>query len=104
MENHRKLITITVLMVFILGLGIDLYAPAFPEIQSAFKTSEGLVRSTLTTYFCGYLAGLLFLGPVSDSLGRRRPLIFMMTFYIVMSVLCIFSWNIGTLLLFRGFQ
>ena len=104
MKQHGRLIGITVTMIFILGLGIDLYAPSFPSIQKAFGTTEQCVQLTISTYFCGYFIGLLFLGPVSDSVGRRKPLIFMMSFYFLMSVLCIFAWSIGALLFFRLLQ
>jgi len=104
MVNKRKLIVIVVTMIFILGLSIDLYAPSFPAIQTALGTIKQRVQLTITSYFCGYFIGLLFLGPISDSLGRKRPLIFMMSFYMLMSVLCVFAPSIEILLLFRALQ
>lgn len=104
MLKKRKLIFIVVTMIFILGLSIDLYAPSFPAIQKALVTTEQRVQLTITTYFCGYFIGLLFLGPVSDSLGRKKPLIYMMGFFLLMSILCVFAWSIKALLLFRLLQ
>ncbi|WP_229663072.1 multidrug effflux MFS transporter [Microbacterium album] len=71
-----------VLYVLLLGaltaLGpftIDLYLPAFPLLESAFQTSSAAIQLTLTGTMIGFALGQLVVGPLSDTLGRRVPLL-----------------------------
>lgn len=103
-NNTRRIISLIVFMTLILGFGIDLYSPSFPAIAKALKTTQQLVQLSIATYFFGYVLGMLFLGPLSDALGRRKPLIFGIGFYCLMSLACAFSPNIYFLLALRLLQ
>jgi len=70
------------LLVFVLSLltatsslATDLYLPAFPEISADLGASEAQVQLTLTAIMVGLAVGQLVLGPLSDRLGRRLPLL-----------------------------
>ncbi|SDQ87776.1 multidrug effflux MFS transporter [Quadrisphaera sp. DSM 44207] len=54
---------------------IDLYLPAFPVLQAELSTSASAVQLTLTGTLVGLALGQLVLGPLSDALGRKRPLL-----------------------------
>src|SRR4051794_38516829 len=69
-------------------LSIDMYLPAFPEIAASLHTSAAQVQLTLTACVAGLALGQLVIGPLSDRLGRRLPLIAAMSTYAVASVLC----------------
>lgn len=56
-------------------LTIDMYLPALPAITAAFATTEAATQLTLTGTLAGLALGQLLIGPLSDALGRRRPLI-----------------------------
>jgi MFS family permease len=63
---------------FLVALGpftVDLYIPAFPLVQADFGTSATAVQFTLTATTIGFALGQLAIGPWSDSIGRRRPLL-----------------------------
>ncbi|MDB5393324.1 MAG: putative drug resistance transporter [Rhodospirillales bacterium] len=64
------------------SLSIDMYLPAFPSIQTYFHTDAGSVQRTLAVFSIGFAIGQLFFGPLSDRLGRRRPLIAGILLYI----------------------
>ena len=100
----RQIIFIVVSMTFVLGFSIDLYTPSFPAIASSLKTTNQLVQLTIPTYFLGYIIGMILLGPISDALGRKKPLLFGLAFYCIMSFLCSFSTSIYMLLLLRLLQ
>lgn len=104
MKQTSKIIAIVMVMIFILGLGIDLYAPSFPKMQTAFSTTEQFIQLSLTTYFAGYFFGLLFLGPISDAFGRKKPLLILLLYYAGISLLILTSDNIHTLLFYRFLQ
>src|SRR5438309_2214464 len=55
-------------------LSIDLYLPALPSLTHDLGGTVSLVQLTLTACLLGLSVGQLIAGPLSDSLGRRRPL------------------------------
>ena len=68
--------------IFVLGaltaLGpftIDLYLPALPTLERELGAPTALVQLTLTATMVGFALGQLFVGPLSDQVGRRRPLL-----------------------------
>ena len=56
-------------------LCIDMYLPALPQINRDLHASASEVQLTLTACLIGIAAGQLLIGPVSDRLGRRLPLL-----------------------------
>jgi DHA1 family bicyclomycin/chloramphenicol resistance-like MFS transporter len=85
-------------------LCIDMYLPALPSISRQLDANASAVQLTLTACLIGMSAGQLVLGPVSDRVGRRPPLIFGLTAFIVSSVASAFAPNIYALTGFRLIQ
>src|SRR5690349_23891879 len=85
-------------------LSIDMYLPAFPEIARGLHTSASQVQLTLTACVAGLAAGQLVIGPLSDRLGRRRPLIVALITYSAASLLCVLAPSAPVLMLFRLVQ
>jgi len=85
-------------------LSIDLYLPALPSLQSHFHASAGQVQLTLTACLVGLAAGQALVGPLSDSLGRRRPLLVGVTAYALASLLCAFAPSVAALTVGRLIQ
>jgi MFS transporter, DHA1 family, multidrug resistance protein len=81
---------------------IDLYMPALPTIGREFQTER--IGQTMSIYFLGMALGQLFVGPLSDKLGRKRPLLFGCAIYALASLGCALSWSLGSLLAFRFVQ
>ncbi len=77
------------------SLSIDMYLPAFPSIQAYFQADAGAVQLTLAVFSIGFSIGQLFFGPLSDRLGRRRPLIGGILLYMVGSIAILFAPTIG---------
>ena len=55
-------------------LTIDMYLPALPKIAEDLSVSSSVAQLTLTGTLTGLALGQLIVGPLSDSLGRRRPM------------------------------
>jgi DHA1 family bicyclomycin/chloramphenicol resistance-like MFS transporter len=72
-------------------MSIDMYLPAFPALAAHFHASQPQVQLTLTACLAGLALGQVFAGPLSDTLGRRRPLLVGLAGYTVASALCAFA-------------
>lgn len=98
-------------MILVLGLlvalgplTIDMYLPALPRIAEELSVSSSVVQLTLTGTLAGLAIGQLVIGPLSDSLGRRRPLMAGIVLHMIASVICLLAPNITVLGLARGLQ
>jgi DHA1 family bicyclomycin/chloramphenicol resistance-like MFS transporter len=91
-------------MILVLGLlvalgplTIDMYLPALPRIAEDLSVTSSVVQLTLTGTLAGLALGQLIIGPLSDSLGRRRPLMAGIILHMVASVICMFAPDIVVL-------
>jgi MFS transporter, DHA1 family, multidrug resistance protein len=98
-------------MIIVLGvmvalgpLTIDMYLPALPKIADDLSVSSSVVQLTLTGTLAGLALGQLIVGPLSDSLGRRRPLMAGIVLHMVASVICMLAPNVVVLGLARMLQ
>lgn len=78
-------------------LTIDMYLPALPAITGDLAASPAAVQLTLTGTLLGLALGQLLIGPLSDTLGRRGPLLAGIGVHIVASVLCAVAPTIAVL-------
>jgi DHA1 family bicyclomycin/chloramphenicol resistance-like MFS transporter len=83
---------------------IDMYLPALPDIGTDLGASSSVVQLTITGTLLGLALGQLIVGPLSDSLGRRRPLIAGIGVHVVASVLAVFAPTVAVLGVLRVFQ
>lgn len=100
-----------VLLVLMLGslfalgpLTIDAYLPALPTITTELGATNAQTQLTLTGLLLGLGLGQLVIGPWSDSVGRRRPLLVGLVAHAAMSVLCALAPSIGMLTTTRVLQ
>jgi DHA1 family bicyclomycin/chloramphenicol resistance-like MFS transporter len=85
-------------------MATDMYLPAMPMLQQQWGVSLARINLTLVLFFVCFSLSLLAYGPLSDSIGRRAPLLAGIGVYVSASVLCSFSSGVGQLILFRVFQ
>jgi DHA1 family bicyclomycin/chloramphenicol resistance-like MFS transporter len=85
-------------------LTIDMYLPALPALQEDLGTTSATVQLTLTGTLAGLALGQLVIGPLSDALGRRRPLLAGTVLHIVASALVLVAPNIAVLGVLRVLQ
>lgn len=98
------------LIFFMLGLSClgsfvnDMYTPSFPELCRFFGCSVSTMQLGLTMSLAGAAAGQFVMGPVSDHAGRKPVLLTALIVAAASTLLCIWSRNIATFLVFRFFQ
>lgn len=100
-------------LVYVLVLGaltalgpftIDLYLPAFPVLTEEFAVPDSVIQLTLTGTTIGFAVGQLFMGPWSDKVGRRLPLIIATSVHIFSSLGASVSTDVVLLTIFRVTQ
>jgi DHA1 family bicyclomycin/chloramphenicol resistance-like MFS transporter len=102
--SRWRMIIVLGVMVALGPLTIDMYLPALPKIADDLSVSSSVVQLTLTGTLAGLALGQLIVGPLSDSLGRRRPLMAGIVLHMVASVICMLAPNVVVLGLARVLQ
>jgi len=105
--TRRQRIVYIVILGALVALGpftIDLYLPAFPVIEGDLGVSQAAVQLTLTATTIGFGVGQLLVGPWSDRVGRRLPLIVATSLHVLASVGVALAPDIGWIAVFRVLQ
>ncbi|WP_437343747.1 MFS transporter [Staphylococcus devriesei] len=68
------------------------------------NTSTAQVQMTLTFFMIGLAFGNITIGTLSDTFGRKNPLIFSLIVYILSSIVIAIAPNITIVLIFRFIQ
>lgn len=85
-------------------LTIDAYLPALPRLSAELGATDAQAQLTITGLLVGLGLGQLLVGPLSDAVGRRRPLLFGLAGHAVMSVLCALAPSVTMLAVTRTLQ
>lgn len=111
MQNSLALSKGKLWLIIILGslsafgpLSMDMYLPALPNIAEDFNASTSMAQLSITACLLGLAAGQLLFGPLSDRIGRRKPLLFTLSAYAITSVLCGLATSIEILIALRFLQ
>lgn len=100
-------LTYILLLGALVALGpftIDLYLPAFPDVARDLGATDGAIQLTLTATLVGFGLGQLIVGPLSDALGRRRPLLIATSVHVLASVAVAFAPSITLVTVGRVMQ
>lgn len=82
----------------------DLYLPALPQLSVELHSATALTQLSLTAGLFGLGLGQLIFGPLSDTLGRMRPLLFSLLLLLGASVWCALAPDIHQLIAARLLQ
>ncbi|EUJ53489.1 MFS transporter [Listeria fleischmannii] len=85
-------------------LSLDMYLPALPDLATDMGISASISQLSLTACMIGLAAGQLVIGALSDSVGRRKPLLIGIFLYFIISFICIFTENIILFIILRFIQ
>lgn len=82
-------------------LSTDIYLPAMPVME---KSLGGNVEFTITGFLIGFAIAQMIWGPISDRIGRRKPLFVGMAIFTIGSIGCALSGSIAEMVVWRIFQ
>ena len=93
-----------VTLIFLAGLGamaMNIFLPSLPQMTEYFGTSYAVMQLSVPLYLLCSAIIQLFVGPISDNLGRRRVMIWALVIFMVATLGCIYAPNIATFLICR---
>ncbi len=103
--KRKKLATIlTFLSIPLSGFMTDIYLPSFPAMSRNLNVSEQSIQLTLTCFFLSYGFSQLFVGPVADSVGRRKPMLISLAVLMLSSLAVTFTAEVYIISLLRIIQ
>jgi MFS transporter, DHA1 family, multidrug resistance protein len=85
-------------------LSLDLYLPALPQLADDLNASASAAQLSITACLIGLAVGQLVAGPLSDRLGRKRPLMIGLVAYLLASVACALAPSVTVLIVLRLIQ
>ena len=85
-------------------LGTAAYLAGLPMAAEDLGITTGAAQLTLTVYIIGLALGQVVIGPLSDRLGRRKPLLIGIGAFVIFSVAIAFSPNLEVMLGLRLLQ
>ena len=102
--NLRRFVFTAAAVMAIGPLSIDMYLPSLPALQAHFGADTASTQLTLSLYFIGLAIGQLIYGPVSDRFGRKKPLLFGLALYSLVSLGCAYAPSMQSLVMLRFLQ
>jgi MFS transporter, DHA1 family, multidrug resistance protein len=104
-QLSRKLLLAYILILAagmsLIPFTIDPFLPTLPMAADDFGVPNSTLQLTLTGVTIGFALGQLIAGPLSDAIGRRKPLLFALALYVVSATLVFFAPNIEMFFLMR---
>jgi len=101
-KNHAFWLVAYTLVVLLVGATIP--TPLYPVYQDLFSFSAGLLTIIFAVYMITALFSLVFVGPLSDRVGRRRVLLPALALAATGSAVFLFAQDVGWLLAARILQ
>lgn len=103
--RRRKLAFVSMLiMVPLAGAATDIYIPSLPAMAKAFQAEEFAIQSTLLVFMVCYGLGQIVAGPLTDSFGRRLPILLSTIIFVLASVGIALAPPLWMVILLRGVQ
>jgi DHA1 family bicyclomycin/chloramphenicol resistance-like MFS transporter len=102
--TYLRYVLVLGLMAAVGPFAIDMYLPALPTIAEDLGTSTAAAQATLMVYFITFGVCQILYGPISDMLGRKKPLYFGFSLFIAGCVGCALAPSIEWLIFFRFVQ
>lgn len=105
--SRRSRVLYVIVLGALVALGpftIDLYLPAFPVVADELMATEAAIQLTLTATMIGFGVGQLVIGPWSDTIGRRLPLVLATVIHVGASLGVAAAPDITWVIVFRVLQ
>lgn len=103
-QNTRYLLPLLVFSLVAACIEVDIAVPSFPDMANYFQTTEEKIQWTLGLNFLGFCFSGIFYGPLSESYGRRKVLLFGNALFALGALGCAGATSIEMMLTCRFLQ
>ena len=86
------------------ALATNVMLPAFPDMARAFDVGPRDLAWTLSSFFIAFALGQLIVGPVTDAVGRRGPVLIGLAAFAIGSLVCALAPSLSVLIAGRVIQ
>ena len=86
------------------ALATNIMLPAFPDMARAFAVGPRDLAWTLSSFFMAFALGQLFVGPLTDAVGRRGPVLTGLGIFALGSLICALAPTLPVLIAGRVVQ
>lgn len=83
------------------SLSTDIYLPAMPQMHNDL---QGDIELTITGFLLGFALAQIIWGPISDRIGRKKPLKIGLILFVIGSIGCALSNTISQIVFWRIIQ
>ena len=92
------------LLIAVGAFAVDMYIPGFAAIARDLHTDPSHVQLSMTVYFLAVAGGQIFYGPLSDAVGRKRPIFLGLALFATGCIWAAAAPSIASLIAARIFQ
>ena len=85
-------------------LATNIFLPSLPTIAADLQVSSAVVTSTISVFLAIVAVGQLIVGPLSDRVGRRTPILAGLCIFVVGTTWCAFAGDLANMLVGRSIQ
>jgi DHA1 family bicyclomycin/chloramphenicol resistance-like MFS transporter len=103
-KKRRAAVVLLMTMVLLGVFPLDVLLPSFPALAKHFQTTPANIALSISLFAIGLSLSQLVIGPLSDTIGRKRLLLAGMAVSIVGAAGCILATEYAWFLLFRILQ
>jgi DHA1 family bicyclomycin/chloramphenicol resistance-like MFS transporter len=83
---------------------LEISAPSFPSMMTYFGVSESIIGLTISMNLIGFCLAAIIYGPLSDSYGRRKVMLFGNGVLAIGAIMCVLAPTFQILLFARFIQ
>ena len=103
-RQRRRAFFAMLIIVPLGGAATDIYIPSLPAMSEHFHADRFAIQSTLLFYMVCYGIGQIVAGPLTDSFGRRLPILLSTIVFVFASVGIALSPPLWAVIALRGVQ
>lgn len=97
-------ITTLILMSGLGALAMNIFLPSLPGMAEYFHTEYGLMQLSVALYLGSSAVLQVFIGPLSDNIGRRPVILWGLALFMLATLGCIYATSVEMFLVFRMCQ
>lgn len=102
--SHKECLFKLFPLIITISFAMDVFVPAIPNMSEYFKTDSAHMQASLYVFMLTVALGQLLIGPLADSIGRRRTAQYSALLFFIGSLLSSLSNSLPFLLIARIIQ